>query len=92
MQNQVKETIKLTVLLSYSSTKISKPFWVQCLQMRNDLSVTGLVEQALMKLIASTIFFADADQQCYVRPERKNIALLKLFLTFLPILDENTYI
>ena len=37
MQNQVTS---VTYFFVY---KISKPFWVDCLQMRNDLPVTGLV-------------------------------------------------
>ena len=38
-----KFSIKLLVLLSSLSTKISKPFRVKYLQMRNNLPVTGLV-------------------------------------------------
>ena len=38
-------------------TKISKPFWVKCLWMRNDLPVTGLVQVALIPTHQRTLKF-----------------------------------
>ena len=44
MQNQVTEVFNQVTSVTYFFVyKISKPFWVDCLQMRNDLPVTGLV-------------------------------------------------
>ena len=44
MQNQVTEVFNQVTSVTYFFVyKISKPFWVDCLQMCNDLPVTGLV-------------------------------------------------
>ena len=44
MQNQVTEVFNQVTSVTYFFVyKISKPFWVDCLQMRNDLPVNGLV-------------------------------------------------